>query len=474
MASGPFYFYLQKESITMKHIQIADTTLCVQDNTYSFKEKLEIARQLENLHVDVIELPMISAGKADVLLVRTVSTFVKEGIVSVAAGLTKDSITDAASALQNTAHARIRIELPLSPVGMEYTAHRKPAAMLEWIATAVSMAAAECDDVEFCAVDATRTDVEYLKQALSAAVKAGAKTVSLCDSTGEMLPDDFAAFVANATEGISVPVAVRCDNQNGLAAAQAILAVRRGVACVKTDVQGMTVPLAVFANMVKNCGNTYGFASRLRYTQMNRIIKQIHWIVEKVKDTASVATFSGEDVGIHLDVKDDQEAVIMAAAKLGYDLSEEDQAKVYEEFCRVAAKKTVGAKELDAIIASVALQVPATYTLANYVINTGNVLDASAQITLRHDDKVLQGIGTGDGPIDAAFRTIEQIIGRHFEVDDFQIQSVTEGRGAVGNTLIKLRSGGKVYSGNGISTDIIGASIRAYLNAVNKIVYEEA
>ncbi len=458
----------------MNHIQIADTTLCPQGSVYSFKEKLEIARQLENLHVDIIELPSITGGKADTLLVRTISAFVKESILSVAAGITAESIEDAAAALNNAAHARIRIELPLSAVGMEYTAHKKPAAMLDWVGKAVAMAAEKCEDIEFCAVDATRADAAFLKQVLASAVEAGAKSVSLCDSTGEMLPDDFAAFVAEMTEGIEVPVAVRCDNQNGLAAAQAILAVRRGVACVKTDVAGNTVPLESFATMLKNCGNTYGFASRIRYTQLHRIIKQINWVADKSKSGAAATASAADEMGIHLDAKDGKEAVISAAAKLGYDLSDEDENKVYEEFCRVAEKKNVGAKELDAIIASVALQVPATYKLENYVINTGNVMNASAQITLINNDKVVQGIGTGDGPIDAAFRTIEQIIGQHFEVDDFQIQSVTEGRGAVGSTLVKLRSGGKVYSGNGISTDIIGASIRAYLSAVNKIVYEEA
>ncbi len=459
----------------MNRIQIADTTLCPQGNTYSFKEKLEIARQLEKLHVDIIELPEITGGKTDTLLVRTISAFVKESILSVAAGSTARSIEDAAAALNNAANARIRIELPLSPVGMEYTAHKKPAAMLEWIAKAVTAAREKCADVEFCAVDATRADADYLKKAIAAAVDAGANTVSVCDSTGEMLPDDFAAFAADVMENVRVPVAVKCDNKNGLAAAQAILAVRRGVACVKTDVQGITVPLESFSTMVKNCGNTYGFDSRIRYTQLHRIIKQINWVTDNAKgSTAAVAVSGVDEAGIHLDAKDDKDAVITAAAKLGYDLSDEDQNKVYEEFLRVAEKKNVGAKELDAIIASVALQVPATYKLENYVINTGNVLAASAQISLVRDDKVLQGIGTGDGPIDAAFRTIEQIIGQHFEVDDFQIQSVTEGRGAMGSALVKLRSNGKLYSGNGISTDIIGASIRAYLSAVNKIVYEEA
>ncbi len=459
----------------MNRIQIADTTLCPQGNAYSFKEKLEIARQLENLHVDIIELPEITGGKTDTLLVRTISAFVKESILSVAAGSTMQSIEDAAAALNNAANARIRIELPLSPVGMEYSAHKKPAAMLEWIAKAVAAACDKCADVEFCAVDATRADAEYLNKAIATAIEAGAKTVSVCDSTGEMLPDGFADFAAAVMKDVSVPVAVKCDNKNGLASAQAILAVRRGVACVKTDVQGVSVPLESFATMVKNCGNTYGFESRIRYTQLHRIIKQIHWVTDNAKDNATTVAVSGVDeAGIHLDAKDDKDVVVTAAAKLGYDLSDEDQQKVYEEFLRVAEKKNVGAKELDAIIASVALQVPATYKLENYVINTGNVLAASAQIALIREDKVLQGIGTGDGPIDAAFRTIEQIIGQHFEVDDFQIQSVTEGRGAMGCALVKLRSGGKLYSGNGISTDIIGASIRAYLSAVNKIVYEEA
>ena len=107
------------------------------------------------------------------------------------------------------------------------------------------------------------------------------------------------------------------------------------------------------------------------------------------------------------------------------------------------------------------------------VINNGNIISSSAQITLTKGDEMMQGVCIGDGPVDAAFRAIDQIIGNHYELDDFQIQSVTEGKEAMGSALVKLRAGGKLYSGNGISTDIVGASIRAYLNAVNKIVYEE-
>ena len=120
------------------------------------------------------------------------------------------------------------------------------------------------------------------------------------------------------------------------------------------------------------------------------------------------------------------------------------------------------------------MQVPPTYTLVNYVINNGNIISASAQVTLERDGEKTTGISIGDGPIDAAFLALEQIIGRRYELEDFKIETVTEGKESIGSALVKLRFSGKLYSGNGISTDIIGASIRAYINAVNKIAYEEA
>ena len=188
------------------------------------------------------------------------------------------------------------------------------------------------------------------------------------------------------------------------------------------------------------------------------------------------------DNGVHtemanvcLDVNDEIGEVIKVVHQLGYDLSDEDNAKVYDEFKRVAAKKHfVGTRELDAIVASTAMQVPSAYKIESYVINSGNVISATANITLEKDGQKLKSVAVGDGPVDAAFLAIEQIIGHHYELDDFQIQTVTEGREAMGSALVKLRAGGKLYSGNGISTDIIGASIRAYISALNKIVYEEA
>ena len=119
------------------------------------------------------------------------------------------------------------------------------------------------------------------------------------------------------------------------------------------------------------------------------------------------------------------------------------------------------------------MQVPPTYVMESYVVTAGNTISATAHLKLHKQSKVLEGVSIGDGPIDAAFLAVEQITGQHYELDDFQIQAVTEGREAMGQTVVKLRANGKVYSGRGISTDIVGASIHAYINALNKIVYEE-
>ncbi len=460
----------------MDRIMIADTTLCLTERKYSFKEKLEIARHLDRLSVDRIELPEIADEKTDILLVRTVSSFVHGSVLSVAAGSGKESIEKAALALNRAEKPMIRIELPVSPVGMEYRCHKKPPKMLEWIGEAVRLAKAKNVAVEFCAVDATRAEAEFLTSAIAAAAEAGADTVSVCDSAAEMLPDDFAAFAGRIAAEAGVPLGVLCSDRCGLAAASAVLAVKNGARTVKTAVGGDTVSLEGFAEMVKNLGESYGLSSSVRYTELHRTVRQIAWISGSGHGTAAgseTASADGDAGSILLDGKDDRAAVVNAAAKLGYDLSEEDQEKVYEEFRRVAEKKNMGAKELEAVIASVALQVPPTYRLKNYLINNGNVITSSAQITLTKNGEDVQGLCFGDGPVDAAFRALEQIIGTHYELDDFQIQSVTEGREAVGSAIVRLRAAGKLYSGNGISTDIIGASIRAYLAAVNKIVYEE-
>ena len=460
----------------MKKIFITDATLNSK-NTFSFKEKIEIARQLEKLQVDVIELPAIENIKSDTLLIRTISSFVKDAVISVGVGMSVSGVENAAAAISNTAKPRLRIEVPVSTFGMEYSCHKKPDKMLALVGELVAFAKTKVNDVEFCAVDATRAEDDFLNKIVDAAVKNGANTVTLCDTAAIFMPDTFTEFVNKfdylKQSGVSVGISV--NNKYSLALGSASLAISGTANAVKTSVGGEEIPLEAFANIIKNCGENYGYSSAVKYTELYRIVKQINRITDNAKDEKKVlSTASNEDNNIRLDKNDSKNDVIMAAANLGYDLSDDDQTKVYEEFLRVAEKKAVGVKELDAIVASVALQVEPTYKLVSYVINTGNIINASAQITVSKDGKDIQGISMGNGPIDAAFLAIEKVVGQHYELDDFQIQSVTEGKEAMGSAIVKLRAGGKVYSGNGISTDILGASIRAYINAVNKIAYEEA
>ncbi len=462
-------------------MKIADRTLCRENCTFTFKEKIEICRQLDRLRVDIIELPAIENEKTDILLGRTVSSFIGESILSVSAGMTAESLARALQAVAVAKHPRIRVEVPVSPVGMEYIAHKKPPKLLEWVTATVTAAKSACPDVEFCAIDATRAEPAYLIAVLTVARDAGATALTVCDSTGERMPDAFAAFAAEVMEAIGCPVGVSCDDRNAMAAASAILAVRAGADTVKTTVadravDSSAVSLEDFCNIVKNCGSHYGFESRARLTEAHRILRQIARIAAgRGVDRNAVINAAAIEDALTLDAQDDKPAVAAAVSKLGYDLSDEDMGAVYEEFVRVAAKKRVGAKELEAIVSGVAMQVPATYTLVSYMVtgSGGNDLASSAQIMLEKDGKRLQGISMGDGPIDAAFIALEQIIGTHFELDDFQIQAVTEGKEAMGSAIVKLRANGKLYAGNGISTDIIGASIRAYVSAVNKIVFEQ-
>lgn len=453
-------------------IEIFDRTLCRDDRTFSFKEKIEIARQLEKLKVDTVEIGEIDNIKRDTLLVRTVASFVKDAVLSVAGGFSKGGIDNAVNALNTAKKPRIRIELPVSTVGMEYTCHKKAPKMLEYIKELVGYASEKCSDVEFCAVDATRAETDFLKEVIATAYSAGAKIVTICDTAAEMLPDSFGEFIKELkTDG---EIGIMCDNKNGLAVADAVIAIKNGANIIKTSVGGSDIPLGTFASVIKNCGNSCSIESGIKITESGRIIKQIGWITDNVKNEKTAVLTAQEENGMELDANDDSDTVLSAVMKLGYDLSEEDSAKVYEEFLRVASKRKVTLTELDAIVATVALQVPPTYKLVNYVVNSSNVITSSAQITLQKNGENLQGISIGDGPIDAAFLALEQITGTHFELDDFQIHSVTQGKEAMGNALVKLRKEGKLYSGNGISTDIISASIKAYINAVNKIVYEEA
>ena len=465
----------------MKQIRISDITMKQTADGFnlSFKEKIELSKLLDKLGVSVIELEPIQQAKIDSLRIKSIAMAVSSSIIAVPVALNTESVQLTWNALKEAKTARLQVCAPVSSVQMEYLFHKKPDAMLASIKETIESCRAVCADVEFIADDATRSDPAFLYDAVKTAIEAGAATVTVCDTAGEMLPNEFTAFIrelyANVPALKDVTLGVSCTDDLSMADSCAIAAVRYGAGEIKAaayPLNAVSVPNVVKVLSAK--GEFYNATCNLRTTEMKRIAGQIARLCQPGKSKGASAAIHEENDSIFLTAHDDVSAVIKVAAGLGYDLSEEDSAKVYDAFRVIAAKKEkVSARELDAIIASAAMQVPPTYRLNSYVITSGNTISATAHLKLTKADKALEGVSIGDGPIDAAFVAIEQITGLHYELDDFQIQSVTEGREAMGQTVVKLRSSGKVYSGRGISTDIVGASIQAYINALNKIVYEE-
>ncbi|MBE6037163.1 MAG: hypothetical protein E7223_06115 [Clostridiales bacterium] len=464
----------------MKMMKLSDMTMKQAADGFdlSFKEKIELAKLLDKLGVSVIELEGIRNPRIDSLRIKSIAAAVKNSVIAVPVPLNGECPEQVWAALQQAKHPRLQVCGAVSAVQMEYLFHKKPEAMRKLIAETIRVCKSLCADVEFLAEDATRADAAFLAETLRDAIAAGATTVTVCDAAGSMLPAEFARFICDLREAVpelqSVNMGAACSDALSMADACAVAAAGAGV----TELKAAAYPLdaadiANLARILDARGDSFGAGSSLQMQQLNRIIGKVRQIC-KTAGSRGVGPAAGPDEDLYLTAHDDAAAVTKAAAQLGYDLSEEDETKVYDAFRRIALKKDrVSYKELDAIVASAAMQVPPTYELETFVITSGNTISSTAHIKLRKNGETLEGVSIGDGPIDAAFVAIETITGTRYELDDFQLQSVTEGRGAVGQTVVKLRSGGRVYSGKGISTDIVAAGIHAYLSALNKIVYEE-
>lgn len=466
----------------MKKISICDTSLKVigtgMANVLSFKEKLEIAKRLSDLLVDCIEVNPSKSDKADEILIKTICNCVGKSVVSCVSGDTAEQIEANYALIAGAKRKRLNVVIPVSPIQMEYTLGKKPAAVMEQLKTLTLKAVSVCEDVEVSLEDATRAEPDFLYGAIKTAIECGAKTVSVDDIAGTMLPEEFTAFVKGIIDNVpqiaSVNLVVGASDVLGMGVANALSGIAAGadgikVSSVKTDALPSTERISA---AMENIGVKRGYDTNLNKTAIKRLVSAIAELstVKNEKSATSVSEEQVESLSKELSLS----ALSKIIKKRGYDLSADDVKKVYSEFIRLSDKKEVNTKELDAIIAANALQVPETYSLENFSVHTSNVLPSTASITLLKDGKSHSGLSYGNGPVDAAFLAIESVTGRHIELDDFDLSAVTEGKEAMGQAIVKLRHNGVIYSGRGISTDIVGASIRAYLGAINKIVYEES
>lgn len=469
----------------MIEIKIADITLreksVCEVSALSFKEKTEIAKHLDNLKVDIIETAPITSGKKDILFLHTISSIVRNSTISCPTGLSEESVSEAYDAIKNAVKARLNIIVPVSTVQMEYICHKKPDKVLDMIANLTRYASSLCKDVEVSLADSTRAEREFLYKAISIAIENGANIITLCDSAGIMMPSEFEQYINeiynNVPELKKVSLSVECSNEMNMATACAIACINAGATQIKVATGSNSCPsLKSTADVFRIKSDILKISTLMNMTVLDKAVARICSITDgnianpSLYDTDEHKNYF-EDTKFSAD--DDIKTIEKALVTMGYELPAEELKNVYDEFSKIAVKKSVGIKELDAIVASTAMQVAPTYKIKSYVINSGNILTPTANIELTKNGDVLHGFSIGDGPIDAAFMAIEQITGHHYELDDFQIQSVTRGREAMAESIVKLRNDGRLYSGKGTSTDIVGASINAYINALNKICFEE-
>ena len=454
----------------MKKIIVSDITLKSieeQSSSLTFREKLAIAEKLDLSKINAIELPVLTDSKENEVICRTIISSVKNSIVKIPVGASAESFALAVQCVKNAVKPCLQVVMPVSTAQMEYIYHLKAPAMQQKIAELVKLCKAECDMVEFVACDAFRAEEGFLIECVKSAVEAGATEVCICDDAGIAFPEDYAKIVKDIKAVSNVSVSVQPSNALSLASACAVESIKAGADGVKTAVADGYLSASVLAEIFRAKKFDINAEIDVDITKIKTVCSKIGQMVED-EDADK------KEVSPCLNANATLSQVCASVKQLGYELSESDMGKVYEEFKKVTSKKeAIDVKELEAVIASTAMQVPSTYHLVNYVVNSSNIISATANVTLEKDGEKLTGVSTGDGPIDAAFHAIEQIVGHHYELDDFQVHAVTKGRGAVGSSIIRLRANGKLYPGNGVSTDIVGACIRAFINALNKIVYEE-
>ncbi len=461
----------------MKNVRISDVTLTREG--LSFRERLEIAKLLDKTGVDIVNFGKINDEKVDLLALRTLGSILTDAVFACTVGSDKEELQNAAAAISGAKKSRLVVSLPVSPVQMEYICGKKPADMINLISDSVALASSLCADVEFEALDASRGEYDFVCAAINAAISAGAKTVTVCDTAGDMLPCEFGTFIKKLFADIpalsDISVSVMCSDKLRSANASLFEAVSAGASEVRVSAIGEDIPsVKAFSDTVSAKGEAFGITVSANVMNLGQVCAQIVSMVNDKKSGSAFDNRVGSSAqGSSLGSDTDLPTLRRAVEELGYELSDDDLVKVYEVFSRIASKKLVTSRDLDAIVASAALQVPPIYRMVNYVITSGNLIGSTAHVILEKDNVQITGLSAGNGPVDAAFLAVEQITGHHFELDDFQIQAVTEGREAVGEAIVRLRANGKLYSGKGVSTDIVGAGLRAYISALNKIVYDE-
>ena len=502
----------------MERIQIFDTTLRDGEQSpgcsMNLKEKIKIARCLERMKVDVIEAGFAISSPGDFASVKAIAEAVRDCTIASLARANEKDIDAAWEAVKGAADPRIHLFIATSPLHMQYKLKMSPEEVLSAASQTTAYARKYCSNIEFSAEDATRSDRDFLVKVLTAAVQAGASVINVPDTVGYSTPSEMKSLIEYLRSHIpgsgNVVFSVHCHNDLGLAVSNSLAGVLGGARQIECCMNGLgeragNTALEEVVMAMRTRQEILPFETRIDTTQIAHTSRIVYNVIGQRaplnKPSVGVNAFSHE-AGIHqhgvlankqtyeilspeslgivtdslvLGKHSGKHALDNRLRELGYSLEQEELENCFEDFKQLCdKKKTVTDEDLIALanqhMAEDDTDSETGYSLDWFTVRTGTRTTAACRISLAKDGFTFEGESSGDGPLDAAFKAIDKVIKpAEHSFDRYDIHSVSKGKDTLGSVSIKLSSGGRSYTGKGLSTDVIEASVTAYLQAVNKL-----
>jgi 2-isopropylmalate synthase len=496
------------------HIQVFDTTL--RDGEQSpgaslgINDKLTIAHQLARLNVDAIEAGFPVSSKVQFDAVKLISEEVHGPAIVGLARCVEADIDAAGQALKSAERPRIHTFVATSKIHMEKKFRKKEDDILNMAVAGVKRAKQYVDDVEFSPEDSARTGKDFLFRIIEAAIDAGASVINIPDTVGYATPDQFGALIKDIFNNVpnmdKAILSVHCHNDLGLAVANTLSAVYQGAQQVEVTINGVgeragNASLEEIVMALKTRNDFYNKTTQINTHEIMRTSRLVSSLmgmpIQPNKAIVGANAFAHES-GIHQDavIKDASTYEIMTPmdiglesnkivlgrhsgrhglkqrlAELGYELPTEELNQVYERFLQVAdKKKEVFDEDIIALVADEHISAEEIYQLDYFHILSGNRAIPTATVGLKKNGETIQEAAVGDGPVDAVYKAIDKIVNLPTRLTEYSLRGVTGGKDAMGEVVVRLVKDDKKYVGQGASTDVIEASIRAYLKAINRLI----
>jgi 2-isopropylmalate synthase len=499
----------------MEKVIIFDTTLRDGEQaagaSLNLQEKLEIARQLDKLGVDVIEAGFPASSVGDFEAVRLIAQKLKRPTICALTLANIKAIDRAWEAVKEAEHPRIHVFLSASDIHLAHQLKKSRDEVLRMSQEMVARAKSYLDDVEFSPMDASRADRAYIYQILEAVIDAGATTVNIPDTVGYATPQEFSGLIQGIRDNVSdigkAVISVHCHNDLGLAVANSLEAIRVGARQVECTINGIgeragNASLEEIVMALKTRQDVFNLTTNIDTTQIyrtSRLVSELTGFSIQPNKAIIGANAFRHQSGIHQDgvlkkaityeIIDPKSVGIPSSAlvlskvsgrhafkerlsELGYTLSEEALNRAFQGFKEVAdKKKEITDRDIESLIAEELRTVTEMYHLDHIEVSCGDHSLPTATVRLiGPDGQSVADAALGTGPVDAVYRAINRLVGIPNKLTEFTVKSVTEGIDAIGEVLIRIESDGITYTGRGADTDIIVAGAKAYMNALNRLL----